>query len=63
MLHKIVKEKKYLRSGKHTAGTFILVFQLNMAPLLGLVEILKYISEVSFELLFSRQRHLRKKEK
>lgn len=54
MLYNIIKEKEYLRSQKHTVGTFILVFQLNITPLLGLVETLKYLSEVFFELLFSR---------
>lgn len=63
MLYNIIKEKEYLRSQKHTVGTFILVFQLNITPLLGLVETLKYLSEVFFELLFSRQQHFKNKKK
>lgn len=63
MLYKIINEKEYLRSQKHTVGTFILVIQLNMTPLLGLLEILKYLSEIFFELLFSRQQHFKNKKK
>lgn len=63
MFYKIIKEKEYLRSQKHTVGTFILLFQLNMIPLLELMEILKYLSEVFFELLFSRQQHFKNKKK
>lgn len=48
MFYKIIKENEYLRSQKHTVGTFIFIFQVNVTPLLELVEILKYLSEVFF---------------
>lgn len=60
MLYKIIKEKRITEQWKRIVGTFILVFQLNMTPLLGLAEVFKYLSEAFFE-LFSSQQHFKKK--